>query len=70
MCVLAGPTWLDAESLSPQVLKDGKVRLSFVGPDRSELRAGPCLQPDFRQLGAPGNQHCRRGRGAVFRQHA
>jgi hypothetical protein len=30
-CALAGPTWLNAESLSPQVLRDGNVRLSFVG---------------------------------------
>jgi hypothetical protein len=43
VCVLAGPTWLSAGSLSPQVLQDGKVRLSFVG----EIGANYALDRSF-----------------------
>ncbi len=43
VCVLAGQTWLNAESLWPQVLRDGKVRVSFVG----EIGANYALDRSF-----------------------
>jgi hypothetical protein len=39
----AGPAWLNAGGLSPQVLKDGKVRLSLVG----EIGANYALDRSF-----------------------
>ena len=53
-----------------QLLSGPKMRLSFMGLDRNELRAGPHVQPGLGQLGAADHQSSRLGRGAGAHQHA
>ena len=66
--IVAGPPGYN--QISVQLLSGGNVQFVLCGHRRSELRAGPFLQPVTGQLGAAGDQSRRRGRGAGVHQHA